>query len=322
MADGRTKITFEADPKPAVDASKKVEKSLKDTKSVGESFQQSTGKILGVAGAVGAVVAALSKAYDGIKNFSNAAGKLNSELKEIGDAQRINTTEGLTGQQQAIINANKIAEQQKEALKAQIEGRNLIEDAVAASTGYAEDQLKIQQIETSRLSALAQIEAHEKNIADFKKQQLNTYDAIMARVRSNLSQQDRNNELRAELAGGEAKQKFDDEMKLQTILKKIKEDMNEYQKDLIREEYALRQRLNEKEATDRAKVIADVLKKEKEDKEKVIKELHEKEMENQAKLQEQRMKDLAELLVSDRNQLGDIVSFGRGAAYIVNGGER
>ena len=122
MADGRTKITFEADPKPAVDASKKVEDSLKKVdksgsgKTVGEQFQQSTGKILGVAGAVGAVVAALSKAYDGIKNFSNAAGKLNSELKEIGDAQRINTTEGLTGQQQAIVNANKIAEQQKAAL--------------------------------------------------------------------------------------------------------------------------------------------------------------------------------------------------------------
>jgi len=319
MADGRTKITFEADPKPAVDASKKVEDSLKKVdksgggKTVGEQFQQSTGKILGVAGAVGAVVAALSKAYDGIKNFTNAAGKLNSELKEIGDAQRINTTEGLTGQQQAIVNANKIAEQQKAALQLKIEERNLIEDAVAASTGYAEDQLKLQQIETERLSALEQIEVRERNIADFKKKQVE--DERRALVFKNEG-------MRASLQGEEAKTRFDNEMKLLEILRQSFAEMDATKKQLLREQYDLQLELNNKEAMDRWEKWADEQKKKKEQAQKDIDDLHKREMENQAKLQNQRMKDLAELLGSDTNQLGDITSFGRGAAHIMRGGER
>lgn len=79
--------------------------------------------------------------------------------------------------------------------------------------------------------------------------------------------------------------------------------------------YEIRKQAAQKEADEESKRKADQIKKDADARLKA-------ELEVEKRLHEERLKNMAELLGSDTNQLGDIVSFGRGAAYIVNGGER
>lgn len=321
MAEGNAKITITGDATGLKTATGQASDSLNKMKSGGEEtgksisqqFQQSTGRVLGVAGAFGALLAAIMKAHDGIKGFINAQNELGASLKAITDAQKINTTAGEDFATAALKNAARIRESQLADLEIEKAKRNIIEDATAAMSGYAEDRLKAAQVETAYKNAVEDVNTALKNQADLRKAQ---------EAGGRFDQIKKIELMKAELRGDEAKAQVEGQFKLLEIQRELAKALSEDRKQLLREEYDLQVQLNAQAAAAELEAwYANQALKEAAEAE-AEKKLFNQRIDNEKKIADERAKREREQLGSARSQLGGIVTFGRNAQWMMNGGRR
>lgn len=315
MAEGRKVITFSADAtetkkaaKEAIDSVKNVEAASKDG-GLGGAVQGGS-KFIGVMSQVVGKVAALGAAFMLAKKSAEVLFELMSSgldrAKDKLDKLDFSDKSNVKGSIGAV--QKEIDELEKTLGKDRV-GRFFSGDFMASFDGKKlEDELK--SLRETRRSLMEQDKAQK----DREKQKAD------ADAKTDL--RNRIEAMKAELGGPETKARYDALMKLRELQKLIDKEQDADRKRMMREQYNLQVSLNTQAVN--ARIEAD--NKAREDQRKKDEEERQKKLDADKKAAkelidfETRLRE--EQLGSIRNELGDLVSFGRGGSLIMQGGER